>query len=34
MAGDARRFRIVGIVGLPDDVGVFNAFWKVEPVSD
>jgi hypothetical protein len=27
-----RRFRIVGIVGVPDDVGVFNALWKVEPV--
>jgi hypothetical protein len=31
---DGRRFRITGIVPVPDDVGVFNAFWKVESVSD
>jgi hypothetical protein len=30
LMGDGRRFRIVGIVPVPDDVGVFNAFWKVE----
>jgi hypothetical protein len=34
MAGDARRFRIVGMVGVPDDVGIYNALWKVESVSD
>jgi hypothetical protein len=27
-----RRFRILGIVPVPGDVGVFNALWKVEPV--
>jgi hypothetical protein len=32
--GDGRRFRIVGIVGVPDDVGIYNALWKVESVSD
>ena len=31
--GDGRRFRILGIVGVPDDVGVYNAVWKVESVS-
>ena len=30
--GDGRRFRILGIVPVDDDVGVFNALWKVEPV--
>jgi hypothetical protein len=30
--GDGRRFRIIGIVGVPDDVGIYNALWKVEPV--
>ncbi len=30
--GDGRRFRIVGIVGVPDDVGIYNALWKVESV--
>jgi hypothetical protein len=30
---DDRRFRIVGIVPVPDDVGVFSAFWKVEPID-
>jgi hypothetical protein len=34
MTGDGRRFRIVGIVGVPDDVGIYNALWKVESVSD
>jgi hypothetical protein len=34
MTGDGRRFRIVGIVGVPDDVGIYNAFWKVESASD
>jgi hypothetical protein len=34
MTGDGRRFRIVGIVPVPDDLGVFNALWKVELVSD
>jgi hypothetical protein len=34
MTGEGRRFRILGIVPVPDDLGVFNAFWKVEPVSD
>ncbi|HEX7311385.1 MAG TPA: hypothetical protein VF232_09410 [Gaiellaceae bacterium] len=29
--GDGRRFRIVGIVGVPDDVGIYNALWRVEP---
>ena len=28
--GDGRRFRILGIVGLLDDVGIYNALWKVE----
>jgi hypothetical protein len=23
--GDGRRFRIIGIVGVPDDVGIYNA---------
>jgi hypothetical protein len=32
LTGDGRRFRIVGIVPVPDDVGVFNALWKVEPL--
>jgi hypothetical protein len=32
--GDGRRFRILGIVPVDDDVGVFNALWKVERVSD
>jgi hypothetical protein len=31
LTGDGRRFRIVGIVGVLDDAGVFNAFWKVRP---
>jgi hypothetical protein len=31
---DGRRFRIIGIVGVPDDVGIYNALWKVESVSD
>ena len=30
LLADGRRFRIVGI---DDDVGVFNALWKVEPVE-
>ena len=30
----SRRFRLVGIVGVPDDVGIYNALWKVESVSD
>ena len=30
--GDGRRFRIIGIVGVPDDVGAYDALWKVEPV--
>lgn len=34
LMGDGQRFRIVGIVPIDDDVGVFNAFWKVEPLSD
>jgi hypothetical protein len=29
---DGRRFRIVGIVPMLDDIGAFNALWKVEPV--
>jgi hypothetical protein len=33
-SGDGRRFRIVGIVGVPDDVGIYNSLWKVEPVPD
>jgi hypothetical protein len=33
MLGDGRRFRVVGIVGIDDDVGVFNALWKVEPLD-
>jgi hypothetical protein len=33
LLADGRRFRIVGIVGIDDDVGVFNALWKVEPVE-
>jgi hypothetical protein len=33
-SGDGRRFRIVGIVGVPDDVGIYNALWKVESVPD
>ena len=28
--GDGRRFRILGIVGLLDDVGIYNALWKVQ----
>jgi hypothetical protein len=32
--GDGRRFRIIGIVGVPDDVGIYNALWKVESVPD
>jgi len=28
LTGDGRRFRIVGIVPAPDDVGVFNAFLE------
>jgi hypothetical protein len=34
LMGDGRRFRIIGIVPVPDDLGVFNAFWKVEAVWD
>jgi hypothetical protein len=34
MTGDGRRLRIVGIVPVPDNLDVFNAFWKAEPVSD
>jgi hypothetical protein len=30
--GDGRRFRIVGIVRVSGDLGVYNALWKVEPV--
>jgi hypothetical protein len=33
LMGDVRRFRILGIVPAPDDVGVFNAFWKGEPAD-
>jgi hypothetical protein len=33
MTGDGRRFRIVGIVPVDDDVGVYNSLWKVEPVE-
>jgi hypothetical protein len=33
LMGDGRRFRIVRILPAPDDVGVFNAFWKVEPIE-
>ena len=29
--GDGRRFRIVGIVPVDDDVGIYNALWKVCP---
>jgi hypothetical protein len=32
--GDGRTFRIIGIVPVDDEVGVFNALWKVESVSD
>jgi hypothetical protein len=32
--GDGRRFRILGLVPVPDHLGLFNAFWKVEAVSD
>lgn len=32
VTGDGRRFRILGIVPVSNDVGVFNALWKVEPV--
>jgi hypothetical protein len=32
MIGDGRRFRIVGIVGAPDVVGIYNTLCKVEPV--
>ena len=32
--GDGRRFRILGIVPVDDDVGVFNALWKVEPFTN
>ena len=32
--GNGRVFRITGIVGIDDDdVGVFNALWKVKPVG-
>ena len=34
LTGDGRRFRILGIVGVPDDVGIYNALWKVESVPD
>jgi hypothetical protein len=34
LVGDGRRLRIVGIVPAPDDVGVFNAFWKVESANE
>jgi hypothetical protein len=34
LIGDGSRFRIIGIVPVPDDLGVFNAFWKVEAVWD
>jgi hypothetical protein len=34
LMGDGRRFRILGIVPVPNDEGVFNAFWKVEPVNE
>ncbi len=34
MTGDGRRFRIIGIVPFDDDVGAFNALWRVESVSD
>jgi hypothetical protein len=34
LTGDGWRFRILGIVPVPDDVGVLNALWKVEPLSD
>jgi hypothetical protein len=27
-----RRFRILGVVPVPNDLGGFNALWKVEPV--
>ena len=30
---DGRRFRILVVVGINDDVGVFDALWKVEPVA-
>ena len=33
LTGDGRRFRITGIVPVDDDVGVYNALWKVEPVN-
>jgi hypothetical protein len=33
LLGDGRRFRIIGIVGTDDVLGVFNALWKVEPVE-
>ena len=33
LTGDGRRFRIVGIIPVDDDVGVFNAIWRVEPVT-
>lgn len=33
LTGDCRRFRIVGIVPVDDDVGVFNAVWKVKPAE-
>ena len=34
MTGDGRRFRITGIVPVDDDVGIFNALWRVEPLSE
>jgi hypothetical protein len=34
MIGDGRRFRILGIVPVDNAVGVFNALWKVEPVTE
>jgi hypothetical protein len=34
LTDDGRRFRITGIVPVDADAGVFNAFWRVEPLSD
>jgi hypothetical protein len=31
--GDVSRFSITGIVPVEEDVGVFNAIWRVEPVT-
>ena len=33
LTGDGRRFRIMGIIPVDVDVGVFNAIWRVEPVT-